>query len=260
VRAELLAMEPDDILRDVRVSARVTVGMVEAAVGRVLPLRGELIALCGERAAPVLDRLPIYARATTQAGVEEKALALSNNLSELHEALRADYGLVITELDSLVMRKVLESSVIAPARGIQGYEETIQSMRVAIFVARKHWSTIEGKTQLTAAILDGAALKADTLERAIIERDGGIAQAPAVELRVRALSKLLKEYDELRRMVTYLRWHERDYDTLAPSPFTGRKARASGEEEEDVEDEDVDPTDDDSPLAPSPDIGGPFIS
>jgi hypothetical protein len=208
----------------------------------------------------VLDRLPIYARATTQSQVEEKALALSNNLSELHETLRADYGLVITELDSLVLRKVLESSVIAPARGIQGYEETIQSMRVAIFVARKHWSTIEGKTQLTSAILDGAALKADTLERAIIERDGGITEAPAVELRVRALSKLLREYDELRRMVTYLRWHQRDYDELAPSPFTGRKPRASGEDAIDVldEDEDVDPTDDDSPLAPSPDVGGPF--
>jgi len=87
---------------------------------------------------------------------------------------------------------------------------------------------------------------------------GRITQSPAVELRVRALSKLLTEYDELCRMVTYLRWHERDFDQLAPSPFSGRRGRGDAEEGE--EDVDVDEPAPPPPVTPSPDDGGPFTS
>jgi len=48
VREELWALSGGDILREVRVSARVAVAVVEAAVGRVQPLRLPLIAFLGE--------------------------------------------------------------------------------------------------------------------------------------------------------------------------------------------------------------------
>lgn len=252
VRAELLAMPEGHVLRATRASPWTTAASVEAAVLKTAAHRDALIALCGERARTVLDGLPIYARAVVLAAIEARATAPGNNIAELHDAVRDAYDLIITELNSLVMRKVLDASVIAPARGIRGYAKAIESTRVAVFVARKHWGTIVGKTQLTEAILHEADGHADRLQRAIIDRDHRVSRAPAIELRARALSKLLSEYDELRRMLTYLRWHQGDYDELAPSPFANRRrARRAREEDEDLG----------APAEPpSPSDGPPFTS
>lgn len=258
VRDELSAMADEDIQRDLRVNPRMAIALVEAAAGRILPLREELIAIFGARAAPVLERLPFYARACAQALVEERASAPRRKLTELHDALRADYDIVIAELDALLARKVLDPSLIAPARATQGYEATIRSTRIAVFVARQQWSTIEGKTQLTRAILDSAADNADRLERAMFDRNGNVSRAPASEIRVRALSKMLTEYDELRRMVRYLRWHQRDADRLAPSPFATRgRARR---EKDPTDGEPTDPEVTEPPVTPSPRDGAPLTS
>lgn len=159
----------------------------------------------------------------------------------------------MTELDSLANRGVLEAALLAPARPVQGYEETIQSTKVAVYVARQNWAAIEGKTQLTKAMLDEAVAAAERLERAIIDRDHGVTRAPAIETRTRALSLLLTEYDEVRRIATYFRSHQRDYDAFAPSVFAGRTRRSASDEPEGG-DAPVTP-----PVTPSPnDGGGPF--
>lgn len=93
---------------------------------------------------------------------------------------------------------------------------------------------------------------------ALTIRQTGSARAAAAELRVRALSLLVREYEELRRMVTYVRWFEGDADTFVPSLYAGRGGRRPKEDTEVV-------TDTDTPVTPFPgpvpnNGGGPFTS
>jgi hypothetical protein len=265
VRDELNAMPEDKILRGTRASADASAAIAEAAAAKIAPLRGEIVALFGEPAGALVDQLPVYARATTQAAIEARVMAPSGDLSARYEDLREHYALVITELDSLVNRKVLEPSQLVEAREIQGYDQLIKSTRSAVLVARQAWSNIVGKTQLTPAMLDAAAAAADRLYRAILDRDHGVSRSPALELRVRALSKLLTTYDEVRRILTYVRWHQRDYDTLAPSPYTviGRR-RSSTDETDEPTPSDPMSDDDQAPASPLPPMptngGGPFTT
>lgn len=258
LRAELNAMPEDEILRDTRASPDAAAAIAEAAAAKVMPYRGELMARFGPESGERLDKLPICARATTQASVEARVMSPSKNLSSRHEEARAHYEVVSTELESLVHRKVLDPAVLNETRDIQGYDALMKSTRAAVLVAHTHWSEIEGKTQLTPEMLDAATASVDALYRAMLDRDHGVSRSPAIELRVRALSMLLHVYDEVRREVTYLRWHQRDYDTLAPSPYTrlGRSRSSTNDEVEDLEDE----TDVTDPTPTPADDGGPFTS
>lgn len=57
------------------------------------------------------------------------------------------------------------------------------------------------------------------------EREQGASRVPAAELRLRALTDLVRRYDEIRRMVSYLRWNEGDADDIAPSLYARRPGR-----------------------------------
>ena len=71
---------------------------------------------------------------------------------------------------------------------------------------------------------------------------------------------LVHTYDELRRMMTYLRWHIGDVDGLVPSLWAGRGGRKASTSDGFDTDGDVDGDDDGpSPATPSPNNGGaPF--
>lgn len=250
VRAELLAMREEEVDRDARASPMQAAAIADAAAAKLSHHRAEIVLLLGEPAAVRIDRLPVYARAAGQAAVEAEADATSQDLSDLHDATRSKHTLVLTELESAALRGHLDAELIDPARPIQGYAETIKSTKIAVHVARRNWSALEGHTHLTPAMLDETIAAAERLERAMTDRDHGVSRAPAVELRQRALSKLLKEYDEVQRIATYLRWHERDYDAIAPSLFGGRPRRASTNAEE--------PAPTPTPASPTPNDGGPF--
>lgn len=69
------------------------------------------------------------------------------------------------------------------------------------------------------AVLDEVLLLTHALREAEVEacapRDA--LGAPTVDLRARALARLARSYDQLRRMTSYLRWEQGDADLLAPA-------------------------------------------
>ena len=56
---------------------------------------------------------------------------------------------------------------------------------------------------------------------------------------------MVNGYSELRRGLSYLRWHDDDLDSLAPSLHAGRKRKKAGEPAEEEEKKPVEggPTD-----------------
>ena len=79
--------------------------------------------------------------------------------------------------------------------------------------------------------VDRANQTADTLLTAVGMREQAPARvADATETRLLAYNLLLRDYGEVRRAVSFLRWHQGDADTLAPSLFAGRGPRKRGED------------------------------
>jgi hypothetical protein len=70
------------------------------------------------------------------------------------------------------------------------------------------------------------ALKLSTVMFGIIGfRDNGSdAQAATADMRARAFTLFTRAYDDARRAVIFLRWHEGDADSIAPSLHPGKSA------------------------------------
>ena len=66
----------------------------------------------------------------------------------------------------------------------------------------------------SARVRVSAEATAQRLSTALGDRDIGVNRAPAVELRSRAVRKLIMLYEALRRMMTYLRWYQDDVDDI----------------------------------------------
>jgi hypothetical protein len=96
---------------------------------------------------------------------------------------------------------------------------------------RARWTDIESKSAITQQELDRAERLQQRLNRLLGLKD---QQTPdinaASEQRRRALTLLLRAYDEVRRAITYLRWKTNDIDDIAPSLFAGRGGRRKSTE------------------------------
>ena len=265
MRQSLKEMPEQEVERRVTVDASAAALIVGATVTKVEPFRAELIGAFGEAARQVLDALPVVALATRQADIELAMSGTMNDLSGLFEEVRATHQLLITDAASLANRKLLDPKRLEPARNVQGYLATVDSVERLVSLLRESWATLGGHTPLVEADLDRAVVLAKRLSAAVAARDNGVARAPALETRLRVISRLLRLYDELRRMMTYLRWRQGDVDLFAPSLWAsrGRRSRAQRGGDPNLADPTDDPTlDAGGPASPAVPTngGGPFIS
>ncbi|MGE5783152.1 MAG: hypothetical protein ACM3ZE_01120 [Myxococcales bacterium] len=88
---------------------------------------------------------------------------------------------------------------------------------------RENYKQIEGKCGATAAEIDRALKIAARLLRIVGEREQRAAvEQEATDLRNRAFTLFNAAYDDARRAIIYLRWHDGDADTVTPSLYAGR--------------------------------------
>lgn len=258
-RAALLAMPEDEIERRARLDPSAAFLIAWASAERLAVHRERLVAQFGPRAGELIDALPGIALATRQADVEHLKHERSDDLGAIHGSVLAAHRLLLTDAEALVNRGLIPERALDNARGIQGYQAALDSLQVVISVFREHWAAVSTRTPTTVADIDRAEDVAMRMSRAMSSRGPSAASIAASELRVRALSKLIATYDELRRMVGYLRFYEGDTDTIVPSFYAGRGGRkvVVSDEETDTDDDVVPP----QPVTPSPvNGGGPFAS
>jgi hypothetical protein len=68
-----------------------------------------------------------------------------------------------------------------------------------------------------------------------------LSASEATQVRNRAYTLAYREYEEVRRGITFLRWYERDFDTIVPSLHTtSSRRRSSGQGESEGEGETID--------------------
>ncbi|UJR86673.1 hypothetical protein [Sandaracinus amylolyticus] len=258
-REILINMPASEVLHSARLDARTAAGVVGGSLPRIARHRVALIAEFGERARTLLDDLPTVVYATYQVAYDVQATEDDSDMRELHRGVLEEHQLLVGDLDALANRKIIDRARIDAGRSTQGYRTTVDSTFVLLSLTRSLWPTIEGRTLLTQVDLERIQAKAQAMLDRLNQREQGATRMPARELRDRALTLLVRTYDEIRRMLTFVRWPQGDADEIAPSLYARRGRRQSGTDT-DGPDEDVEPT-----PAPTPIVvegpnngGGPF--
>jgi hypothetical protein len=262
-REVLTNMPASEVLRALRLDARSAGAIAGGSLPRIVQHRAALVAEFGERAGALIDDLPTVIYAAYQASYDVAAADDERDLRAAHRDLAAEHRILVGDLDALANRKIIDRSRIDAGRSTQGYRTTIDSTFVLLSLVRSLWPTIEPKTLLTLDDLERIQGKARALLDRVNRREQRATRMAARDLRARALTLLVRTYDELRRMLTFVRWAQDDADAIAPSLYARRGRGKRVVSESDPSDEGLDPT----TPAPTPIViegpnngGGPFVS
>lgn len=222
VEAELGHLEERDIV-SVNVDIPTAVAIVLGSLPEIRALRPQLAELKGFDVAR-FDKLRDYTLAVGHAhamfraasGPSDGLSELANEVAELRDVLQAD-------ATALAKRRILDENQITKLRGGSGYKSVAFEVVGLVGLFRARWDEIKGRSALEPEELEHAGRRAQELVTAV----GLKEQAPAVvgaamAVRQRAYTLFYNAYDDTRRAVAYLRWHEGDADSIAPSLLSGR--------------------------------------
>ena len=230
VKDELLAI-PEDQLRAVNFDIPAAIVVILGAVPGLQQQRPEIVRVLGESFASPIDRVPVYAKAAYQAHADHLSLSTPAGLQAMSEAMVTIRDVLETDATSLVKRKLAPGGEIAALRGNVGFQNQITDTLQLIGFFRRHWTRVESTTPVTEEDLDRAATLAATFANALGEREKATSStSESADLRIRAYTQLVITWDEIRRVVTFLRWHQGDVDALAPSLWAGRGRRSDESE------------------------------
>jgi len=233
VAKEMAALAPSEFAT-INVDIPQSVSVVLGVVPHLADLRPQIAESLPDHPISTFDKLETYALAAYHAHilwlppetVENRVAALLEEATPLREDMLGD-------AEALARRKLLDPDAVATIRAGHGNIDKANDLVAlsALFMSR--WSEIEHKTATTLEEVRRAAELGPLVLAALGARDHGVSMEPveAADQRRRAYTLFMRAYNETRRAVTYLRWHEGDGDLLAPSLYKGRGGRGNGKQE-----------------------------
>lgn len=224
-REELEAMPSEEVWRGATIGASAAARRADGVSKKLEWYRPALAARFGDDAHTTLDRVALFASVTLQADVHATVEDRPADLPDRRARVAKHHLCLRTEAQSLVNRDLLDPRKLRPARGVMGDEALLQSVLVYVSLFREILPAMGARTPVTFEDLERIERDAMELSTRLAHRRHRAERREAAELRARALTLLTREYEELRRMVGYLRWHEGDADELAPSFWAQRKKR-----------------------------------
>lgn len=260
VRADMEALPADQVRRiNVYVPAAVLVAL--GARPRLLGLRDQMRALAGHP-PDTLDKLRDYALATAYAYV--RALPRDVDETQLRALLSEATplrGRLLRSAELLVDFGLVDATRVAIIRRGTGHVDTALDLSALGTLFRDAWPAVAAKTPVTPAEVDRAEALGLLLLEALGQRqqgsDGTGAPREAQEQLAKVYELFFRTYDECRRAVLYLRWHQGDADAFAPSLQQGRRrGRAAPSDEPAGDDPEGDEPAGDEPPGDVPDGRG----
>jgi hypothetical protein len=177
------------------------------------------------------DKLEAY---TLAVGYANSLYLAASQPSESIEKL-ADEGstlrdLLVAEATTLAQRRLIDGQRLKDLKGANGYRNLATDLFTLAAMVRDVWPSLGGKTSLVLAELDLAETLGDRLLTAVGQREQGPAVvATSAENRQRAFTLFIKAYDNVRRVLTFLRWPEDDVEEIAPSLYGKPTRRKSSD-------------------------------
>lgn len=220
--ADRATLSEDDLFL-VRVDVVAAVVTTLGCMPKIAPFRAMIASGIPMFDLSSFDKLEPYALALMQAQTNYAATAkpmepiepISKELVSLREVLLAD-------VSALEARKLVDGRR-GELKGPVGYKSQASDVLLLVRVLRGAWPHIEGRSAVTKAELDHAELLADRMLTALGAREQGpkTAQAEADD-RARAYTLFVQAHDQVRRVLSFLRWDEEDLDELFPTVFGGK--------------------------------------
>jgi hypothetical protein len=242
VREEIVAVPTTSLVRrNLNIPRAARRGLMVAE--RIEPLRAELSSI-GHLDYAKIEKLPTYALALIFAherveAADEAEVPLAELLAKA-VPLRAD---LMKTGDMLAHFGLVSSERMAQIHAGQGHVDTADDLLALGLLLGGIWPKIKDKVFITREQIDQAILLSAQLQRAIGVRESGdedpLAEpSDARHVRAQALELFVAAYEECRRGVSHLRWHEGDATQIVPSLYPGRtigqKGRENGGVEEDA--------------------------
>jgi hypothetical protein len=174
-----------------------------------------------------VDHLETFALATAHAhALCLAATARPESIHELTTRAGALRDLLYSDAATLAKRGLIHGARLRKLRTPSGYKNLAFDLLGLAVVLRESWPTIHGKTAIELSDLEQAERFGAALVNAIGRRERAPAVASALaQQRQRVFTLFFRAYDQVRRAVCYLRWHERDADRIAPSLYVRRRKR-----------------------------------
>ncbi len=200
---------------------------VLGALPRIQALRAEMTAALHPNLVQHVDSLEPYALALDWAHiVHAAASAPDDHLPELAARARQQREQLLSDARALAHRGLVNSAPLQRLEGGRGYLNVARDLGVLVHLLREHWSVIAGKTPIELRELDEAESLFDQITLAVAARQRTPEQiAAAADDRQRAFTLLVNAYDQVRRIVAFLRHGKGDAEEIAPSLWAGRGRR-----------------------------------
>ena len=147
----------------------------------------------------------------------------TNELAPKIEEGTALAQIMVADIKALVLRKVLPVDALGDYNSGNGFHALATNLGHVARLADRNWAAIEGRSGITRADIKRAGELNQEIFKYLGERatnGGDLAQLAA--LRAQNFTLIVRAYDELRRAIAYLRYHEGDVDEIAPSLFANR--------------------------------------
>jgi len=225
-RKEMDALSDEEVLTpnvDVAAAANTAIGAMPA----IEMQREALVAQFGKQAKTALDglvpvaRLSLAANAMYATHAEKDLEADAQRVREMRDALA-------NAVTAFIARGLVDSHALDRLTGGSSYHALVTDVLAIVSWFGTNASAIESHSKVTREELASAYLAAEKLAADLATRDQTRAgtSEPALD-RARAFTLFFRNYDGIRKMLGYLRWHQGDADAIAPSVHVRRRLSKS---------------------------------
>lgn len=232
VKDELAALTPETLVK-VNLEVQIAVSTILGALPEIKELRERMVKELPAFDVASFDKLEDYtlalafAQAKFQFATEPadgELEVVSTEAARLREKLLAN-------AQALALSGLFDRHSLEQLKGANGYKNVAQDLQALSTALRANWANIQGKSPLQAEDVQAASRIALRLTRIVGLREQGPALlAAAMDLRMRAFTRVFQTYEDARSAVEYLRRREGDADSIAPSLYAGKGRRRSNDE------------------------------
>lgn len=219
---------PEQELLPLNLDVPSTVTTVLGAWPEIRAFRDTVAALPGANMT-AFDNLRDYALALAHThGLFRGLAGPPDGLTKMAEDLANIRDMLFADAMALAKRGVFDETRITKLRSGVGYKSLAFDVVGLVQILRERWADISNRTGVQQAELDHAAQLAQRLVTAVGLKEQQPAATNSVTLlRQQAFTLLVNAYDEVRRALSFLRWHEQDVESIAPSLWSGRGSRTA---------------------------------
>jgi hypothetical protein len=234
LRGELDALPQDDV-EEVNLEVKTLVALVFGVLPRLIAHRDAIVKQLPGFDIARFDKIEDYAMALSYTNtLHATATRPVDGLAELNDEGIKLRSTLQGDITALIARGFIHPESIKNYTALTGYKNVASDLQIQAQILKDKWSQIEGKCATTLTEVEHALKVAAHLLRLTgLKEQSPAVVANAAEQRKRAFTLFRRAYDDARRAIIFLRWHEEDADEIAPSLYAGRtgmKKKVNAEE------------------------------